>query len=86
MGSSQLPVDRIKIPRLTGEGSLMWNVETSHLDAKRKTQGQKPRVKVSIPSTGTDWLVVALKPGKPDGAKGPTYSLFYNSINQHGRN
>jgi hypothetical protein len=55
----------------------VWNMRTSRFDVKVKTQVVEAiRAIKPMRSTGADQLVVALKSGKPDGAKGLSRSAF----------
>lgn len=55
--------------------ALARNTGTSRCDVKGETQAGDPaRVRVPMRSTGTDRSVVAMKFGKPNGAKGSSHS------------
>jgi hypothetical protein len=54
--------------------ALVRNVGTCDLDVKGKaTSGRNVRVKVPMQGTGTDGLVVVMKPGNSGGAKGSNF-------------
>ena len=52
--------------------AFMWNVGTECSDVKGEIRGENlQRVRLPKRSAGTDWFVVAMKPGNAGGAKGP---------------
>ncbi len=57
--------------------ALLGNVGTGRADAKGEIQvGNSTRMSVPMPGTGTEQLVVALKPGNAGGAKGLRHSVL----------
>ncbi len=56
--------------------ALLGNVGTCRLDVKGEVQvANAIRTSVPMPGTGTEQLVVALKPGNAGGAKGLRHSV-----------
>ncbi len=57
--------------------ALLGNVGTCRLDVKGEVQVVNAiRTSVPMPGTGTEQLVVALKPGNAGGAKGLRHSVL----------
>ncbi len=69
--------------------AFVRNLGTCVPDVKGETQVEETiRVRVPMRGPGADQLVVAVKSGKPDGAKGLTHFVSCLVVNQHfdGRN